>query len=746
MNAQSESLQSLVSKYINTTNRSVFLTGKAGTGKTTLLHRIKAHTHKSIVVAAPTGIAAINAGGVTLHSLFQLPFGAFMPDNNGIDTASMQTLAHFNTPRTLIKNLQMHKVKRNLIKQMELLVIDEVSMLRADLLDAIDLICRHVRRQHNTPFGGIQVLFIGDMLQLPPVVKQDEWNYLSPYYKSPYFFDALVLQQQQPVHIELQKVYRQSDQTFVDLLNHFRDNKVTHADIQLLNQYYRPDFNQENNDGYIQLTTHNAIADAKNKECLAELGGKTYSFEAAVKGDFKEHQYPLQPTIEFKKGAQVMFIKNDFSGQQRYFNGKIGTISFINKDEIEVSFSDGTDAVTVEPYTWENKKYSLNNETNEVEEKVVGEFKQYPLKLAWAITVHKSQGLTFEKAIIDVNKAFAAGQIYVALSRLTSLDGLVLLSPIPQQGIAADDSLRSFVQQKMNPDALEPILKEESQKYFNLFVLQAFDFNELMITLYQHIQSYSKDEKRSKKQQYKDWAVKLLADTEPLQNVANSFRSQVQRIIADGNHDYISHLIERVDKAISYFQPPIKECHSSIISQIETISSVKGMKAYTSELKELAAGYYALSQNMIKAKTLLESSEKGLDVNKEDIEQPDLGKQPQTSSKKQSKTKEKATKPSKVATHLVTCALYKQGHDVTSIAKERGLVQTTIESHLARCIEENILSLNGFVDFESRETIQKGIKNCEGKGLLDIREHLNRNYSYAEIKYVLAWMQSDGVL
>ncbi|WP_439182204.1 helix-turn-helix domain-containing protein [Carboxylicivirga taeanensis] len=746
MNAQSESLQSLVSKYINTTNRSVFLTGKAGTGKTTLLHRIKEHTHKNIVVAAPTGIAAINAGGVTLHSLFQLPFGAFMPDNNGMDTARMETLAHFNTPRTLIKNLQMHKVKRNLIKQMELLVIDEVSMLRADLLDAIDLICRHVRRERNTPFGGIQVLFIGDMLQLPPVIKQAEWTYLSQYYKSPYFFDAQVLQQQQPVHIELQKVYRQTDQDFVDLLNHFRDNQVTPADIDLLNQYYRPGFNQENNDGYIQLTTHNAIADAKNKECLAELKGQTYAFKATIKGEFKEQQYPLLPTIEFKKGAQVMFIKNDFSGQQRYFNGKIGTISFISRNEIEVSFSDGTAPVRVEPYTWENKKYTLNKETNEVEEKVVGEFQQFPLKLAWAITVHKSQGLTFDKAIIDVNKAFAAGQIYVALSRLTSLNGLVLLSPIPQQGIAADDSLRSFVEQKMDPNDLAPILKEESQKYFNQFVLQAFDFNDLMLTLHQHVQSYTKDEKRSKKQQYKDWATQLLTDTAPLQNVANSFRAQVHRIIISGGDNYLNLLVERVHKAIAYFQPTIKQCHSSIINHIETLGSQKGMKAYTTELKELAAAYYSLSQDMLKAKKLLESSQNGLDVNKEDIEQPDLSRQTEASAKKPAAAKDKAIKPPKVASYLVTCALYKQGHGVDSIVSERGLVQTTIESHLAKCIQENILSLNDFVDFESREAIQKGIKASKGKGLSEIRETLKRNYSYAEIKYVLAWMQSDGVL
>ncbi len=747
MSTQSESLQSIVSRYINTTNRSVFLTGKAGTGKTTLLHRIKEHTHKNVVVAAPTGIAAINAGGVTLHSLFQMPFGAFIPDNNGFDTSRMQTLAHFNTPRSLIKNLQMHKVKRNLIKQMELLVIDEVSMLRADLLDAIDLICRHVRRQQNTPFGGLQVLFIGDMLQLPPVVKQQEWNTLSHYYKSPYFFDAQVLQQHHPVHIELQKVYRQSDQEFVQLLNHFRDNQVTSADIQRLNQYYQPNFNQHNNDGYIQLTTHNAIADAKNKECLDELGGQTYAFRSEIKGDFKEHQYPLQPTMQFKKGAQVMFIKNDFSGQQRYFNGKIGTISRISRDEIEVSFSDGSDAVVVEPYTWENKKYTLNKETNEVEEKVVGEFKQYPLKLAWAITVHKSQGLTFDKAIIDVGKAFAAGQIYVALSRLTSLDGLVLLSPIPQQGIAADETLRSFVQQKQDVDELEPILRVESQRYFHQFVLQAFDFNDLMVALHRHAQSYSKDEKRSKKQQFKSWASELVKETEPLQSVANSFRAQVQGIITSGDTKYLNLLIERVDKAIGYFQPPIKECHSNIINHLEEVSKLKGVKAYSTELKELAAQYYALMQNMLKAQTLLASASKGLDVKKEDIDEPNLRKQPdESSTKRTKKAKDKAPKPPKVPTYLVSCALYKQGNDVEAIAKERGLVKTTIETHLAKCVQENILSLNDFVDHETRETIAAGIKECQDTSLSEIRKHLEYKHSYADIKYVQAWLQSDGVL
>ncbi len=746
MNAEKDDLQSLVSKYINTTNCSVFLTGKAGTGKTTLLHKIKNHTHKNMVVAAPTGIAAINAGGVTLHSLFQLPFGAFIPDNNGIDPGRMGTLAHINTPRTLIQNIQMHTVKRNLIKQMELLVIDEVSMMRADLLDAIDILCRHVRRQHQIPFGGLQVLFIGDMLQLPPVIKNDEWSYLKNYYRSPYFFDAQVLQNNQPIHIELEKVYRQSDATFINLLNNLRDNKVTSADIKLLNQYYQPDFSQHNNDGYIQLTTHNAIADQKNKECLQELETKTYSYKSDIKGDFKEHQYPLQEVMQFKKGAQVMFIKNDFSGQQRYFNGKIGTISSISSEEIQVSFSDGSDPVWVEPYIWENKKYSLNKETNEVEENVVGEFKQFPLKLAWAITVHKSQGLTFDKAIIDVGKAFAAGQVYVALSRLTSLKGLVLATPVPTDGITADAALNTFTQNKLTVEELTPILNIESQNYFNVFVMKAFDFTDLIVAMHQHVKSYTKDEKRSAKQQYKEWAEELLKETEPLQGIANSFRSQVHGIVTSAADDYVYHLTERVNKAILYFQTPLKGCHTKIIKHIDVVSSKKGTKKYLTELRELAALYYKLTQNMIKARVLLESSQRGKDVNKEDIEKPDLEKQPEGKADKSKLEKEKAVKSPKVATYLITCALYKQGDDIEAIAKKRGLVKTTIETHIARCIKEDMLSINDFVDHESRHAIEKGIRLSGFTSLSEIREYLKYKYSYAHIKFVQAWMQSDGML
>ncbi|GAF01874.1 ATP-dependent DNA helicase [Saccharicrinis fermentans] len=433
MSQQLDSLPQLVAKFINNTQQNIFLTGKAGTGKTTFLKSITQHTHKSVIVAAPTGIAAINAGGVTLHSLFQLPFGAFVPDNNGLPQQTIST--PINTPRTLLSSFQMHKNKRNMLKKMELLVIDEVSMLRADLLDAIDLILRSVRHQRDLPFGGVQVLFIGDLLQLPPVVKDDEWKTIGAYYPSVFFFHSQVLRQNPPLYVELEKIYRQSDDTFINLLNNLRNNIVTDADVKLLNKYYRPNYQQKSNEEIILLTTHNRIANDKNLKALRNIKEKSVFFKAEVIGDFSEHNYPTEAQLEFKKGAQVMFTKNDYSGEQKYFNGKIGTITRLHKDEIEVSFNNGDEPAIAEPYIWENKKYTVNKDSNEIEENIVGTFKQYPLKLAWAITVHKSQGLTFDKAIIDVQNAFAPGQIYVALSRLRSLDGLILTSPIPKEGL-----------------------------------------------------------------------------------------------------------------------------------------------------------------------------------------------------------------------------------------------------------------------------------------------------------------------
>ena len=307
----------LASKFINHTQKNIFLTGKAGTGKTTFLRNIIQQTHKKAVIVAPTGIAAINAGGVTIHSLFQLPFGNFIPVNQNSFSTNQQF--KITTPALLIRNMQMSSTKRNLLRELELLIIDEVSMLRADLLDAIDTTLRYIRRQNNKPFGGVQVLFIGDLLQLPPVVKNDEWEILKEHYNSIYFFDAWVLQQEKPLYIELEKIYRQADNTFIALLNNLRNNCITEDDVALLNNYYKPGFKAENNQNYITLTTHNYKADKLNKEYLQNIKSKSYFFNATVEDEFSEYAYPVEKTLELKLGSQIMFVKNDPTGAQRFF-------------------------------------------------------------------------------------------------------------------------------------------------------------------------------------------------------------------------------------------------------------------------------------------------------------------------------------------------------------------------------------------------------------------------------------------
>lgn len=728
-------LPQIVSRFVNNTNQNVFLTGKAGTGKTTFLKNITKYTHKSVIVAAPTGIAAINAGGVTLHSLFQLPFGSFIPDNNGLVNQSINT--QVNTPRTLLSSFQMHKTKRNMLKKMELLIIDEVSMLRADLLDAIDLILRSVRRERNLPFGGVQVLFIGDMLQLPPVVKDEEWNFLAPYYSSVFFFNAQVLMQTPPLYVELEKIYRQSDATFINLLNNLRNNKMTEDDVHLLNQYYKPNFEQKSNDGIILLTTHNRIANDKNLKALQSIKEKSVFFEAEVKGEFSEYSYPTEKRLELKKGAQVMFTKNDYSGEQRYFNGKIGTITKLNKDEIEVSFIDGSSPALAESYEWENKKYAVNKDSNEIEESIVGKFVQYPLKLAWAITVHKSQGLTFDKAIIDVQNAFAPGQIYVALSRLSSLKGLILTSPIPKEGIQIDQSLSEFANNKKEPEELSSILEQESKKYFSFFVMSSFDFTNLLQELSYHLSTYSKDEKRSAKQQHKSWAYTLLKETEPLKAVADSFRAQVNQIMQSENLSYLSHLKERVDKAVGYFEPLIKGLHDKVREKCGELKGVKGAKKYHTELIELSNLYFGQLQSVYKAQSLVKSSIEGTEFDKQSIKKPTFSESREEEVKEK---KGKAIKGKKVDTKTVTFQMYKDGKSVNEIAKERSLTTGTIEGHLAFFVQNGELDVFELVGEGKLAIIEKAIHKLDTFALTSIVKELGEGFSYGEVRLTVAYM------
>lgn len=455
MNAQFRQLADLVMY----TSQNVFLTGKAGTGKTTLLHYIRKNCHKQLIVAAPTGVAAINAGGVTLHSLFQLPFEAYIPDSEG--------------KRKLDYHYRMRKSKIEMFRQLELLIIDEVSMLRSDTLDAIDVTLKRFRG-NNRSFGGVQILFIGDLFQLPPVVQNDEWERLKMFYASPFFFDAQVLKNNLPVCVELTKVYRQSEQQFIDILNRIRVNAASFADFEFLNKLYVPNFDFSEEDKTVVLTTHNYRADRINEDELAKLNGKLVVFKGIVKGDFPESTLPADMNLRLKTGAQVMFVKNDTSDKKRYYNGKLAKVIFANPESIFVRFEDGSE-MEVGTETWRNIRYTMK-ETGEIEEKEIGHFSQFPLRLAWAITIHKSQGLTFDKVVIDAGQSFAAGQVYVAFSRCTSLEGIRLLSKIDNNSIASDESIMAFSNLVVTSDQVDQLIDNEKAEYCLSSLKKYFDW------------------------------------------------------------------------------------------------------------------------------------------------------------------------------------------------------------------------------------------------------------------------------
>jgi hypothetical protein len=482
-------------RFINQTQRSVFLTGKAGTGKTTLLREIIQTTHKNTVVVAPTGIAALNAGGVTIHSMFQLPFGGFIPDNS---SPHFSETTKFETKATLRRHFKMGGLKKSVIKNMELLIIDEVSMLRADLLDAMDFMMQTVRKNSN-PFGGVQVLYIGDLLQLPPVIRDEEWKTLRTYYKGKFFFHSHVVQQNPPLYIELSKIFRQTDDAFISVLNNLRNNQITAEDIQALNQYVKPDFDLKANKGYITLTTHNAKADSMNAQALEDLEEKLVTYKPEITGDFPDKIFPVDEELQLKIGAQIMFVKNDLSFDKNYFNGKMGVIKSLSSHEILVHFPEENKTIEVEKYEWQNIRYKVDEKTKEIEEEVLGTFVHYPIKLAWAITVHKSQGLTFDKAALDVSQVFLPGQAYVALSRLRSLNGLILLSPLRMNGISNDQDVMDYSLNKASETFLENALHYETKNFIHNYLINSFDWDELAQEWRNHRFSYTENSEASAK-------------------------------------------------------------------------------------------------------------------------------------------------------------------------------------------------------------------------------------------------------
>jgi hypothetical protein len=454
----------LVVDFIKRTNQAIFLTGKAGTGKTTLLRYIKAHCGKNLAVVAPTAVAALNAGGVTMHSFFQIPFGPLVPSIGAEETEDSANIYY-----------AADKVK--LLNCLELLIIDEISMVRADVLDYVDFALRTVNGS-SQPFGGIQVLMIGDLYQLPPVANQD-WNFLSRYYSSPYFFESEVLQGTTLVTFELAKVYRQSDPVFLDILNGVRNSQLSEPLLNRLNECYQGTAEQKGREEYVTLTTHNQLVSEINRQRLENLEGEVHTFKAIVSGDFPKDAFPADEELHLKPGAQVMFTKNDSSGKKQYYNGRAAKVTSISKEAIALQFLDDGTSFDLVPEVWQNVKYGLSETDQKITESAAGSFSQYPVKLAWAMTIHKSQGLTFDKAIVDVSSAFAHGQAYVALSRCRSLEGLILNAPVGQKNIITDPQVIRFMQTATTKTPDEQLL-EKAARYYELSLMQELmDFTAL---------------------------------------------------------------------------------------------------------------------------------------------------------------------------------------------------------------------------------------------------------------------------
>ena len=566
---------------VTQSSRNIFLTGKAGTGKTTFLKFIREHSPKRMAVTAPTGVAAINAGAVTLHSFFQLPLASFIPESKGVGVEGETVNKH-----SLLSRLRMNSEKKKLLQELELLIIDEISMVRADTLDAVDTILRHIRNRHHEVFGGVQLLFIGDMFQLPPVVRNEEWALLSTYYESPYFFDSNVIRQDIPLYIEFDKIYRQSEGNFIRLLNQVRNNELDEDSKKMLESRYDPDFAGSRHEGYIILTTHNDTARQINNAQLSRLENKTQVFKAAVEGEFPPGSYPADEDLELKIGAQVMFIKNDTDKGKRYYNGKIGVITYINDDRIYVQCKDDPQEIEVKKDSWENIRYSLDNTTRSLEEKVLGSFSQFPLRLAWAITIHKSQGLTFEKAIIDAGRSFAAGQVYVALSRCTKLEGIVLHSKINNSSLQTDPRIVAFSKKCAAAQQLETELQEAREAYRVKLLLSLFDYtrevadcNELVNYVLEHAKSFEPADS--------EWPAQLLGALTAQLETGKRFQSQLLRIIGEKND---SLLVERINAAATHFLKEINGLVKTIQQSPLTTDSRNHAKEYNDLLRELLAG------------------------------------------------------------------------------------------------------------------------------------------------------------
>ena len=687
------------------TTRSVFLTGRAGTGKTTFLNELTKKTKKNFAVVAPTGIAAINAGGSTIHSMFGLPLSTFVPTSHDIDRNKA-----INIPQ-LLPHLRYQSAKLKLLRSLELLIVDEVSMLRADVLDMMDIALRKSRRS-PAAFGGVQLLFVGDLYQLPPVVKDTTENVLYEYYRSPYFFDAKAFERLQLLTVELNKVYRQTDAAFLNILNAIREKDVDNIDFEKLNSRYQPSF--EEDEGYVQLVSHNYMADAINNQKLQSLTSKSFNFPADINGDFRESMYPNGVSLELKVGAQVMFIRNDTSPEKQYFNGRLATISYIDKEKISVQLKDSKERIDIRKELWENKKY-VTDKQGKIKEDVVGSYKQYPIRLAWAVTIHKSQGLTMDKVIIDAGKSFANGQVYVALSRCRTLEGIVLKSKITTNILFDDNRIHDFHKETNANDKVDNIIADEKYHYVLEKLLRQLNMSWMDESLQEwyDVASISKFLDKSLTEKMYTNARITIKD---LIDVETKFERLIHNKLKTIGHSNAEWLMveDKSSGAVNYFFDRVKkEIFTPTKDLYVTIKGKKGLKEHNKTL-EIFLQEVETYLNQLKKTALFE---RNLYVQKdEDVID---------------------AKVEKIPTHILSYQLFEKGKSIAEIAKERDLTEGTIYGHLAKMAATGVVDISRIFSEEKIAIFKKVYDYKRYESLNDWKENLPQNFEYNEIRLLV---------
>ena len=807
MEYQTNSQLELAYDYVRGTSTSIFLTGKAGSGKTTFLQQIKGQELKRMVVVAPTGVAAINAGGMTIHSFFQLPLGVYLPDGKRPEEAR-----------------RVNRQKLSLMRSLELLVIDEISMVRADLLDAIDDALRRVRADQR-PFGGVQLLMIGDLHQLPPVVKPEDWNLLKRCYTTPYFFGSLALQKSSYVTIELKSIYRQNDADFIGLLNQVRDNRLDTPALQTLNSRYVPNFRPGPKEAYITLTATNAAAHEINTRRLAELTSKSTFFSARIEGEFPASSYPTEEKLEFKPGAQVMFIRNDLSQAKRYFNGKLGRIVRITEEAIHVLCEGDSREIEVVPAEWQNVKFAFDETTKEIREQVLGTFIQYPLKLAWAITIHKSQGLTFERAIVDAQAAFAHGQVYVALSRCRSFAGIVLSSRLEFSSVKTDPVVMQFSAEAERNAPTESQIQQAKRQYQQQLVQSLFDFQSIHAHFSRLRHSYAEHQSSLIPEAGEQVAALARQAHEALTSIADKFQPQLLAYLQHENlPEENSDLKARLAKAATYFVDQL----SGLIKETQTISTTCDNQAVqqfvTSQLELLQQalfvkqatfaachqGFSTLAIQRAQANAAIDFANSKSRTSPDDLRVPkgvphpelyrqlleyrrrraeEVGIVPRevlTNESLRQLVHVRPTSPSSIRrihgigkkrferygadiqllvrayceanqvpvdeaapvtavsnTKVISFEMFQAGQSMDEIAQARKLTVATIEGHLAHFVAAKQLDVLRILPQEKLADIEPFFVNNPTAALSEAKQHFGDKYSYGQIKLVLSHLQRD---